>query len=234
MYPVGVAGAHLGGHVNKTVGVILSGAGFLDGAEIHEAVLALLALDRSGAAVRVFAPDIKLQEVDHRTGQATGRDRSVLAESARIARGKIEDLSTARGTDVDAWVLPGGYGAAKNLCDFAEKGAQASVNKDVSRVLREALAARIPVGACCIAPAVLGAAAKQASTRLRLTVGKDPEAARQIAAMGHAHVECAVDDVVVDEERRVVTAPAYMYDASISAVAAGIDKMVRQVVAWAS
>jgi enhancing lycopene biosynthesis protein 2 len=217
----------------KQIGVILSGCGFLDGSEIHEAVLVLLAIDEAGAQARLFAPDVKLAEVNHRTGKATGKERSALEEAARLARGNIADLASVQGTDVDGWVLPGGYGAAKNLSDFADKGASATVNKDVSRVLREALAAHIPVGACCIAPAVVAAAAKQVNAKLRLTIGNDPDTAKQIAAMGHAHVVCPVDDAVTDADRKVVTAPAYMYDAPIAAVSRGIAKMVRQVVAWA-
>lgn len=217
----------------KHLGVILSGCGFLDGSEIQEAVLALLAIDEAGATAHVFAPDLKVAEVDHRTGTPTSRTRSVLDEAARIARGKVTDLASVKGTDMDGWILPGGYGAAKNLSDFAEKGAAATVQRDVSRVLREALSAQLPIGACCIAPAVLAAAAKQANAKLRLTVGNDPETARQIAAMGHTHVVCPVDEVVVDGDRKVVTAPAYMYDAAIGAVGRGIAKMVRQVVAWA-
>ncbi len=218
----------------KIVGVILSGAGFLDGSEIQEAVLVLLALDRAGAEVRICAPDVKLEEIDHFTGKPTGGSRSVLAESARIARCKVVDLATVKGADVDAWVMPGGYGAAKNLSDFATKGAAATVNKDVGRIVREAFAAQIPIGACCIAPAILAAAAKQVASHLRLTIGNDSEVAKQIASMGHIHVECKVDDVVLDTDRKVVTAPAYMYgDAPVAAVAAGIDKMVAQVLAWA-
>jgi enhancing lycopene biosynthesis protein 2 len=217
----------------KQIGVILSGCGFLDGSEIHEAVLVLLAIDEAGASARLFAPDGKLAEVDHRSGKPTGKERSVLDEAARIARGQVADLASVQGSDVDGWVLPGGYGAAKNLSDFADKGAGASVNKEVGRVLREALAAHIPVGACCIAPAVVAAAAKQVNAKLRLTIGNDPETSKQIAAMGHAHIVCPVDDVVVDADRKVVTAPAYMYDAPIAAVSRGIAKMVRQVVAWA-
>lgn len=217
----------------KQIGVILSGAGFLDGAEIQESVLVLLAIDEAGAEARVFAPDVKLAEIDHASGKPTGQERRVLVESARIARGDIRDLATAKGTDVDGWVLPGGYGAAKNLSDFADKGAAATVNKEVARVLREAFAAQLPVGACCIAPAVVAAAAKQTNARLRLTIGRDAETAKQIAAMGHAHVECAVDDVVIDADHKVVTAPAYMFDAPIAAVSRGIAKMVKQVVAWA-
>src|SRR5436190_1583919 len=113
---------------DKTIGVILSGAGFKDGAEIHESVLVLLALDKAGATVRIFAPDVRLDEVDHRTGEKTGAQRSVLTEAARIARGKIADLATVKGTDVDGWVLPGGFGCAVNLTDFASKGSSATAN----------------------------------------------------------------------------------------------------------
>jgi enhancing lycopene biosynthesis protein 2 len=156
-----------------------------------------------------------------------------LLESARIARSRVTDLGSVHGADCDAWILPGGFGAAKNLSDFASKGANGTVHKDVARVLREAFAARMPVGACCIAPVVVGLVAKQLGQRVRLTIGNDPETAKQLAAMGHTHVECAVDDICTDEDRRVVTAPAYMYDAPIGAVAAGIEKMIKQVIAWA-
>jgi len=217
----------------KTLGVILAGAGYLDGAEIHEAVLCLLAIDRAGAVARIFAPDVELDEVDHLTGKPTGHKRSVLKEAARIARGKISDLSEVQGTDVDGWILPGGFGAAKNLSDFATKGAGATANKDVSRVIREALAAQLPVGACCIAPAVLAAVTKNSGPKLTLTIGNDVDTSRALTAMGAEHEDAAVTEVVVDDDHRVVTAPAYMYDAAIADVATGIEKMVKQVVDWA-
>lgn len=218
----------------KTIGVILSGAGYLDGAEIHESVLTLLALDEAGAKVRIFAPDAELDEIDHTTGQPTGRKRNVLAEAARIARGKIEDIANVKGTDVDGWVLPGGYGAAKNLSDFARSGADATVHPEVARVLREALEADIPVGAVCIAPAVLATVGKQAGRKLRLTIGNDAETAGALRAMGAEHVDAPVEEAVSDPENRVVTAPAYMYgDARISDVGKGIRKVVDQVLAWA-
>jgi enhancing lycopene biosynthesis protein 2 len=217
----------------KTIGVILSGAGYLDGAEIHEAVIALLALDEAGVDVRVFAPDVTLQEVDHITGEPTGAERNVLKESARIARGKIADVAGVNGSEVDGWVLPGGFGAAKNLCDFAEKGANATANKDVARVVREALAAHIPVGACCIAPALLAVITKSSGPHLTMTIGNDEGTASALRSMGAKHEDAAVEDIVIDAERQVVTAPAYMYDAAIADVAKGIRKMVNQVVEWA-
>lgn len=219
---------------DKTIGVILSGCGFLDGAEIHESVLSLLALDEAGVQVRVFAPDVELAEVDHRTGEGTGKTRQVLAEAARIARGKIEDVAGVMGTDVDGWVLPGGYGAAKNLCDFAEKGGSATAHKEVARVVREALAAQLPVGACCIAPALLAVITKSSGPRLKLTIGDDQGTAEALRALGAQHVDAPVTDIVIDADHRVVTAPAYMYgDAPLRDVNAGIRKMVAQVVEWA-
>lgn len=219
---------------NKTIGVILSGCGFLDGAEIQEAVLALLALDEAGVDVRVFAPDVELSEVEHTSGQPTGHKRSVLREASRISRGKIENVANVMGTDVDGWVLPGGFGAAKNLCDFAEKGVSATAHRDVARVVREALAAQLPVGACCIAPALLAVITKSSGPQLRLTIGNDEGTAKALRSLGAQHVEATVTDIVIDADHRVVTAPAYMFgDARISEVGAGIKKMVQQVVEWA-
>lgn len=218
----------------KTIGVILSGAGYLDGAELQEAVVSLLALDEADVQVRVFAPDVELDEVDHLSGEGTGRKRAVLAEAARVARGQIADVASVRGTDVDGWVLPGGFGAAKNLCDFAEKGASATAHKEVARVVREALAARLPVGACCIAPALLAVITKNSGPHLKLTIGNDEATAKLVRSLGAEHVDCAVEDIVVDADHKVVTSPAYMYgEARIADVASGIRKMVAQVVAWA-
>lgn len=217
-----------------TIGVILSGAGYLDGAEIHESVLVLLSLAQHGSTAKIFAPNIMLKEVDHKSKVATGAERSVLKEAARIARSEIHDLAGANGTDVEGWILPGGWGAAKNLSDFAVKGATATVNKEVNRVIRAAFAARIPVGASCIAPVVLALIAKASSTKLKLTIGDDADTAKIVVSMGHTHVNRAVDEIVVDTDRRVVTTPAYMLDAGIDKVASGIDKMVKQVVDWSS
>lgn len=216
-----------------SIGVILSGCGYLDGTEIHEAVLVLLALSRLGSTVKIYAPDSALAEVDHLKMTPTGGERRVLVEAARIARSEVIDLAKAMGTDNEGWILPGGNGAAKNLCDFASKGAAGSVNREVNRVIREAFAARIPIGACCIAPTVLALIGKASSTKLKLTIGNDKEIARVLNGMGHNHVDAAVTDAVIDAERKVVTTPAYMYDdASLIDVQTGIDKMVAQVVTW--
>ncbi len=209
---------------NKRVAVVLAGCGYLDGAEIHEAVVTLLALDRAGATVQCAAPDKpQMHVVDHRTGQPTGETRNVLTEAARIARGNIVPLDAIHAADFDALFLPGGFGAAKNLSTVAIDGAAASVDPQVARVIREFRAAGKPIGAVCIAPAVLVAALREGE----VTIGDDAGTAGAIAAMGGSHVACGVTELHVDRARRIVTAPAYMYGQErIANVAAGIEKAV--------
>jgi enhancing lycopene biosynthesis protein 2 len=209
------------------VGVILSGCGHLDGSEIHEAVLSLFFLDRAGAQVVCFAPDVAQRDViDHSTGKATGETRNVLREAARIARGKIQPLSKAHAHDLDALFLPGGFGAAKNLSDFALQGADATVTPELVRLVREVHAAHKPIGAVCIAPAVLAACLRGTGAHPLLTVGAKGSASDALGAMESRPQACTVEHCVVDEVNRIVTAPAYMYDARISQVALGIEQAV--------
>jgi enhancing lycopene biosynthesis protein 2 len=205
--------------------VILSGCGVFDGSEIHEAVLTLLALDRAGCEVTCAAPNVQqMHVVDHLKGQPSGEQRNVLVESARIARGRIKDLSTLRAAEFDAVVLPGGFGAAKNLCDFAKGGADYSVEPETARFLREMHTARKPIGALCIAPAIL--AKLLGKEGVALTIGNDAATALRLTLTGARHVDCAIDEVCVDENNRVVTTPCYMYDARIAEIAAGAQKLV--------
>jgi enhancing lycopene biosynthesis protein 2 len=211
------------------VGVVLSGCGVFDGAEIHESVITLLALDRAGAQAVCMAPNVQqLHVVNHLTGEvAAGEQRNVLVEAARIARGSIRDMASVDAAELDALILPGGFGAAKNLCDFALKGADCQVHPEVARVVRAVHAAGKPVGAVCIAPALL---AKLLGTeKPRVTIGTDRETAAAIESMGACHVDCDVRGTVVDREHRVVTTPAYMLAQSISEAAAGIEKLVQEV-----
>ncbi len=216
------------------VGVLLSGCGFKDGAEIHESVLTLLALDRAGAEVRCFAPDVdQAGVVDHLRGNPVpGERRNVLVEAARIARGHVEDVRQARAKDLDALVLPGGFGAANNLATVGTKGAKGEVNAEVVRLLREMHAAKKPIGAICIAPLVVAKAL--GSAHPRLTVGDDPGVEAEMAACGAVTEKCAVDGVVVDRENRIVSTPAYMLGPSIRHVAPGIERCVAEVLAMAT
>lgn len=215
------------------VGVILSGCGVFDGSEIHEAVAVLHALDRHGAEAVCLAPEMELDEINHLTQQPTGKKRSVLMESARIARGDVTPLAKVKGGDFDAIVLPGGFGAAKNLCDFASKGADCTANEQVARVLKEAQAAGKPLGFACISPAV---AARVFGKELgpNLTIGSDKGTADGLEAMGATHQNCEGHGIVFDARHRVVSTPAYMCDQPIGAVFTGIAAMVDKVMEMAA
>lgn len=210
----------------KKIGVILCGCGVRDGSEIHEAVLTLLAIDRSGAQPVCIAPDMELSEVNHLSMEETGAKRNVLVESARIARGEIADIKTVSASDLDAIVLPGGFGAAKNLCSFASEGEKGSVQPDVLRLVREMAAAKKPICAICIAPTVVALAlGKELSPQL--TIGTDQGTAQALNATGSRHVDCAVSDCVIDREHLIVSTPAYMLAGRISEAADGIEKAVK-------
>ena len=217
--------------MTKKVAVILSGCGFKDGGEIYEATLTLLALDEADAVVQCFAPDMpQMHVVNHLTGAEMPESRNVLVEAARLARGNVKPVTDAKVADFDALIIPGGFGAAKNLCDFAVKGSDMTVRPDVLAFARGMHAAGKPVGLVCIAPAM---APKIGGEGTWYTIGNDPGTAAAIDAMGGRHVDCAVADCVVDRERKIVTTPAYMYPARIREARAGIRKLVEAVLAMA-
>jgi enhancing lycopene biosynthesis protein 2 len=212
-------------------GVILSGCGVYDGSEIHEAVFTLLSLDQLGAAYQCMAPDASLDTIDHLAGKPAGDKRNVLVESARIARGNVVDLATVKAADFDGFILPGGYGAAKNLCTFATHGPDCTINPQVARVLKEAHALGKPIGLICIAPAL--GAKLLADKQVKVTIGHDAGTAEAIKKTGATHQACGVNDIVVDEKNRVVSTPAYMEAKSIKEAYAGISKLVGRVVEMA-
>jgi enhancing lycopene biosynthesis protein 2 len=206
-----------------TIAVVLSGCGVYDGSEIHEAVLTLLAIDRHGAAARCFAPDVAQRDVvDHAKGAPVAETRNVLAESARIARGKIENLAAFDAAQVDALVFPGGFGAAKNLSSFAVDGPNCTVQPDVERAIKAMVAAGKPIGALCIAPAILA----RVLGGVELTIGSDAGTAAALETMGARHKNTGHGEIVVDKARKVVTTPCYMLDASIAQIAEGADRTV--------
>ena len=215
------------------VGVILAGCGVYDGSEIHEAVLTLLALDRAGAQVVCLAPDApQMHVVNHLTGQpAPGETRNVLVEAARIARGAVRDVAKADAAEFEALVLPGGFGAAKNLSTFAVDGEGCTVDAGVARLVRAVHAAGKPVGAMCIAPVIL--ARLLGAEKPSLTIGTDAGTAEKVHAMGAQHVACPVESIVVDGKGKLVTTPAYMLAGRISEAAEGIEKLVEEVVRMA-
>ncbi|WP_088329273.1 isoprenoid biosynthesis glyoxalase ElbB [Lacimicrobium sp. SS2-24] len=212
----------------KNVAIILSGCGVFDGAEIYESVLTLLALHRRGVNYQCFAPDIPQHHViNHLTGEEMkGEQRNVLIEAARIARGEIKSLETLNADNFDALILPGGFGAAKNLSDFAVNGAQCQLEPQVESVCKAFAAKRKPAGYLCIAPAML---ARIYGRGVELTIGKDKDTAAAIEAMGAVHRACDVSDIVVDAKNKVVSTPAYMLAQNIGEAESGINKLVDSV-----
>ena len=214
--------------MTKQVAVILAGCGVFDGSEIYETTLTLLRLDQLGLGYRCFAPDIEQHHVINHLDQEVveGEHRNVLQESARLARGDISPLSELVADDFDAVIVPGGFGGAKNLSDFAS----ASDNMQVLEALKEALVGfreeAKPIGLMCIAPVIVP---KLLGDGIAVTVGNDPAVSGAISAMGGLHRSCSVEDIVVDLEHRVVTTPAYMLATRISEAATGIFKLVDRI-----
>ena len=208
--------------------VVLSGCGVYDGAEIHESVLTLLHLDRHNAEVTIAAPDVpQMHVMNHQIGEEASEQRNVQTEAARIARGPVIDLADVSGDAFDAVIFPGGFGAAKNLCNFATKGAACEVNPDVERVLTEAHNAGKPIGLICISPAI-GAKVFKGAT---VTIGTDESTANALEQMGAKHEPHKTEEICVDESNRLVTTPAYMTAARITEADEGIGKLVERVLA---
>lgn len=214
------------------IAVILSGCGVFDGAEIHESTLVLLALDQANIEYQCIAPDVEqLHVVNHISGQPMENEsRNVLIEAARISRGNVLNVVDANAADYDGVIVPGGFGAAKNLSDFAVSGADMAMNAGIKGFLQALHRQNKPIGLICIAPVmaplIFGAG-------VECTIGNDLETAAMITAMGGKHVECAVTDIVVDEANKLVTTPAYMLAERISEAAEGINKLVKKVLALA-
>lgn len=213
------------------VGVILSGCGIFDGSEIHESVLTLLALDKAGALVHIFAPSAPQKHVvDHvRNKVVSGEERNILEESARIARGKIQDITHVDISALDAIIFPGGSGIVKNLSNFSEQGPQCTILPKVERLIIDALEQKKVLGFMCLAPLLAAKAGVRTGRKPLVTLGKDPDMAQAVAAMGAEHKNCSATEVVVDSQNKIVTTPAYMLAKSISEADTGISKLVRTV-----
>jgi enhancing lycopene biosynthesis protein 2 len=213
----------------KKFAVVLAGCGVYDGAEIQEAVLTLLAIDEAGAAYQCLAPDVLQHHViNHLTGDEMAEQRNVLVESSRIARGNIKPLSSFKSADYDALIFPGGFGAAKNLCDWAVKGDHCNVNADVKAAIKAMFDARKPIGAMCIAPVILAKMFRGTT----LTTGQDPASSNFIETMGNRSILTNHGEVIIDEERKLFTTPCYMLDATISQIALGTSNIIKKMLEY--
>lgn len=208
----------------KKFAVVLAGCGVYDGAEIHEATLSMYAIARQGASYDVFAPDIPQHHViNHLTGKEMPETRNVLVESARIARGNIKPLSAFDPADYDVLLLPGGFGAAKNLSTFAFDGPDCSVDPDVERALRGMHKAGKPIGALCISPVILA----KVFGGVTLTIGSDTGTVQAVEKLGATHTNTTHGQVVVDQKNKLYTTPCYMLDANIAQIGEGAENIVK-------
>nr|WP_321465541.1 isoprenoid biosynthesis glyoxalase ElbB [uncultured Desulfobulbus sp.] len=210
----------------RNIAVILSGCGHQDGAEIHEATLTLWAIHKNGAEFQCYAPDIKQHHVlNHITGQEMNEQRNVLIESARIARGKIAALATFNPDSADALIIPGGFGAAKNLSSYAFDGPKCTVNSDVANAIKAMHKAGKPIGALCIAPVILAKVLGKGT----LTIGQDSGTAENLSAMGARHQPTMQGEIAVDQDNKIVTTPCYMLNSRVDQIGEGADRVVQAV-----
>ena len=221
------------------IAVLLSGCGVYDGAEIHESVFTLLALDQAGAEYQCIAPDVDQHHVvNHTTGDEMEEKRNVLVESARIARGDIKAIKDVSADDFDGLAIPGGFGAAKNLTQWAFEGPGGAINPEVKRIINEFVMANKPVAAMCMGPTVIAKALEESGIKAKLTVGTTEEPSPYDIGAVSAGMEKAgavaemtsVSNIVIDGENKIVTTPCYMMEASISQIYDGVSKVVKKLV----
>lgn len=205
-------------------GLILAGSGVFDGSEIHETTMAMYAIMRHGGEYEIFAPDTEQHHVvNHITGEEMNEKRNVLIEAARIARGNIKKLSEFDADQFDAILIPGGFGAAKNLCTFAFDGPNCKVNSDVEQAIKAMAKKNKPIGALCISPVIIA----KVLGNVELTIGQDKGTADALTQMGATHKNTGHGEVIIDEKHNVFTTPCYMLDATILDIADGANNVVK-------
>ena len=209
--------------MNKKFAIIIGGCGHRDGSEIHETTMTMLAIENHGCTYELFAPNRdQYHVINHLTGMETAEKRNMLVEAARIARGNIKNVDNFSVNDFDAVIFPGGYGVAKNFFNYAFEGKNASVDAQISQIIKEIKAANKPIGALCIAPVLLS----KVLGNITVTIGNDENTARDITAFGCRNINTSHGDVISDEANKIFTTPAYMLNATISDVAKGANNLV--------
>jgi enhancing lycopene biosynthesis protein 2 len=207
--------------------VVLAGCGVYDGAEIHEAVMTLLAINRNGGTYQIFAPNVmQYHVINHITGDEMKESRNVMVEAARIARGKIKPLIDYLPEDFDALIFPGGFGVAKNLCSYAFDGNDMKIDRVVEKAIRDTHAAGKPIGALCISPVLI----TKVLGNVVVTIGNDKGTAEHIEAMGAVHKVTKNGEIVTDKKNKLVTSPCYMLDAALTDIETGVNKTIKALI----
>ena len=209
--------------MEKKFAIIIGGCGHKDGSEIHETIMTMLAIERNGATYEMFAPDRpQYHVINHFTGNEMAENRNLLVEAARIARGNIKSLDDFDVNNFDAVIFPGGFGVAKNFFNYALKGAKATVDSQIERVIKETYAAQKPIGALCIAPVLL----VKVLDDITVTIGNDEATAQDVVKMGSTNINTSSGEVISDKRNRIFSTPAYMLDATIADIADGADNLI--------
>ncbi len=209
------------------IGVLLSGAGVYDGAEIHEAVLTLLEIESLGFEAICIGIDAPQHHViNHLNGQEQAQTRNMLEEAARIARGQIREISTVVPADLDALVIPGGFGSAKNFSNWAFEGPNGHIRPDVKLLLVNMYNVGKPIVALCVSPVLLALAFEDMAIGQQLTIGSTSAASpynisdfqEGLQAKGAQTPNCSIQEICIDASNRIITAPCYMLEASLPAL----------------
>jgi len=210
----------------KKVAIILAGNGVYDGSEIHEATMTMYAIVKNGGSYEIFAPNINQHHViNHLTGEEMDEKRNVLIESARIARGKAIDIKELDPSNFDALIIPGGFGVAKNLSNFAFVGTEMTILKDLENIILKFVEQSKPIGALCISPAIITKVLEEPT----LTIGSDNDTIIALEAMGAKHIITDHGEVVIDEKYKLATTPCYMLDATIAEIGDGAQNIVKAI-----
>lgn len=223
----------------KKIGVLLSGCGVYDGAEIHESVFTMLAIQEAGAeyvCISVNKPQHHV--VNHLTGEEMKESRNMMTEAARIARGNVKDITEIDPADIDALVIPGGFGSAKNFTSWAFDGPKGMVLPEVKLLIVNMINIGKPVCALCVSPVVVSKALEDSDIHVTMTLGTTEEASPYdiqgfsdgIKQTGVEPVFKTVKEVQVDTVNRIVSAPCYMMDASMIEVRNNIKSAIEETI----
>jgi enhancing lycopene biosynthesis protein 2 len=221
------------------IGVLLSGCGVYDGAEIQETVFALLAIEELGAeAICLSVNKNQHHVVNHLTGEEMPESRNMLVEAARIARGAVHDISTFDVSTLDALVIPGGFGSAKNFTTWAFEGPNGSILPEIKELIQQCISDKKPIAALCVSPVIVALALNQSDLQATMTLGTDKEKSPyEINAFSSGLSQTGVQvemktirEIAVDEKLKIVSAPCYMMDASIVEIRTNIQQAIQALI----
>ncbi len=221
------------------IGLLLSGCGVYDGAEIQESVLAMLAIQEVGATYECISINKNQHHViNHLDGSEMHEERNMLVESARIARGMIRDIKDVEIRDFDALVIPGGFGSAKNFSSWAFDGPNATLLPEIKLLIVNCINTGVPIAALCVSPILIAKALEDTDLHPQLSMGKVGDASpydiesfhHGLQQLGATTADQGLGSILVDEKLKIVTAPCYMHDANILEIRNNIKQAIEALV----